>query len=976
MSPLPVEGRKTDVRLFPPFRLDVTDERLWNGTQEVSLRRKPFAILRHLTSHPLRLVTQEELVEAVWGKIAMSEGVLRTHIADLRRVLGPGLVETVAGRGFRFLREVEAESPDAPPKERKSTPPASKLIGRSREMAALQEAFERVRSGERQVVFVLGDSGVGKTALADEFVARVARPEGALIARGVCVEQVGPGEAYLPILEAIGTVCRDSGGAGVVEVLKRHAPTWIAQLPALLSDEALQSVLLRSQGGTQARMLRELAEALEALAGERPVVLVLEDLQWSDPSTTDLIALLGSRREAARLLVLATCRPAEVPRGEGLGKALAQLGAHKRAVSVSVKSWPDPSVEEYLRSRFPHSRFPASFPATIRRMTGGNPLFVGAVIDDLQSRGMIGIVAGQWELTADEANVGSFLPDTVRSLIDIQIDRLAPTEQRILEAASIIGLDFVVGRVAHALGIAPDDVDTTCETLAGERRFLRFVATEPWPDGTLQPHYAFVHDMYREAARARVPGATRRAWHRKIANGLEASHGGDLDEISAELALHFDAAQAHGQAVRYYCAAGERAMKRFGRAEALAHFDRARELLSRLPMTDESERTELRLLQQIAPTSIALRGFQGDGLEQTLDRTVHLANKLGEDRTALAAFLGLQRFHMLQGHLRAVESYEAPVASVLARLADPVASAQAAIVSYSARLHRGQLNVARGPLVDACKVLDAAGWDPARSVNAPVVGLWSTHIVILEWLSGAPDEAVSAATRMLARASSLEDPVHLAAALAVAALVHRLRREPEPALDLGRRALEVARDARLPLWEARAMSVYHWAAAVLEPKDAVGHFTALSSALAPLLKTGFYNWPAILVCVIDLFSLAGRETDGVREIDDALRYVEESDERAWESELHRLRGDLVREKDPAGARSSFERAFEIAHRQGARSFELRAALSIAKVSRGDDSRAALDALLRTYATFREGFQTADLVEAKVLLSPRRPARRS
>ena len=968
MSPSAPHRGASDVRIFSPFRLDVRDERLWKETQELKLRRKPFAILRYLTSHPLRLVTQEELVEAVWGKIAMSESLLRTHVADLRRVLGDDLIETVVGRGYRFLREVEAERPLAPPRGREAAAVAGKLVGRDREMALLEDVFGRVLCGRRQVVLLLGEAGIGKTTLADDFLARVAAPQGALTARGACVEQFGRGEAYLPVLDAVAALCRGPEGAHVVEVLKQHAPTWVAQLPALVSDDAMDALRLRTQGATQARMLRELAEALDVFAAARPVVLVLEDMQWSDPSTADLIAMLGGRRDAASMLVLATCRPADLPRGEGLAKAVAQLEVHKQAISIHVESWSDASVGDYLRQRFPESRLPSELAVTIRRMTGGNPLFASAVVDDLESRKMVALVGGRWRLLAETKDVASHLPDTARKLIDIQIDRLRPDEQRVLEAASIVGVDFVVGSVAHALAGPADDVEAVCESLASGGQFLQFAGTERWPDGTLQSHYSFVHALYREAACARVPGAVGRVWHRRIADGLEASHRDDRDALCAELAVHFDEAHAFGRAIGYYCAAGERALKRFGRAEALAHFGRARALIPRLQASGESDRMELRILKHLGSTIIAVRGFRSENLKQTLDRTLHLARELGDDRTALAAILGLQRFHLLEGRLRAVEQYDADLAEVLARLADPIARAEAAVMLHSARLHRGHIEVARRPLKDACKVLDDAGLDSAQSVNAPVVGLWSTHLVMLEWLGGAPDTAVAAAARMIERATALGDPIYVAAALAVAALVHRLRREPQPTLELARRALDVSREAGLPLWQGRAMSLYHWAATALEPESAPLHFEALSSGLEPLLTAGPYSRPAMSISVVEVFAQAGQEGAAMREIDQTLAYVEESDERVWESELHRLRGALLKEKDPVSARRSFEKAYEVARAQGAKAFELRAALSIAAFSRGDDVPSALEVLRKTYATFQEGFNTADLVEARAFLS--------
>src|SRR5580704_1059015 len=193
-------SRGSDVRLFSPFRLDVRDERLWKGTEELKLRRKPFAILRHLTANPQRLVTQEEVVEAVWGKIAMSESLLRTHVSELRHVLGEDMIETVVGRGYRFLRDVQTEKPTANlPKQVEVPLPSLDLVDRSRETDVLRQVFDAALDQKRQMVFIAGEPGIGKTALTDAFLARTAAPYGALVARGSCVEQFGIGEAYLPV---------------------------------------------------------------------------------------------------------------------------------------------------------------------------------------------------------------------------------------------------------------------------------------------------------------------------------------------------------------------------------------------------------------------------------------------------------------------------------------------------------------------------------------------------------------------------------------------------------------------------------------------------------------------------------------------------------------------------------------------------------------------------------------------------------
>jgi DNA-binding winged helix-turn-helix (wHTH) protein len=197
-----VAGRGEDVRSFGPFRLDVREQRLWKGAEALKLRRKPFAILRFLAENPLRLVTQEEVVAAVWGKIAMSESLLRTHMAHVRRAVGEGVVETVVGRGYRFLLDVEKDTPPAAAPEQIEALAAG-LVGRREEMSFLRQAFDAVLDRKRLLLFLSGDPGIGKTTLIDAFLAQVALPRGALVATGGCVEQFGASEAYLPVFTAL-----------------------------------------------------------------------------------------------------------------------------------------------------------------------------------------------------------------------------------------------------------------------------------------------------------------------------------------------------------------------------------------------------------------------------------------------------------------------------------------------------------------------------------------------------------------------------------------------------------------------------------------------------------------------------------------------------------------------------------------------------------------------------------------------------
>src|SRR5262249_6281506 len=232
----------------------------------------------------------------------------------------PRFIETVARLGYRFVAPVrQSDQPvldeGVAGRMHDDEPWPSGIVGRDAELRELERRLGAALAGTRQVVFVTGEAGIGKTTLVDGFVARAAGGHQVWTARGQCVEHFGAAEASLPLLEALGGVGRLPDGERVVAILARHAPTWLVQMPALVADAELESVQRRVQGASRERMLREFAEAVEVLTAVQPLLLVVEDLQWSDDSTLDLLSSLSQRRAKARLLVLCTYRPGEVVPG-------------------------------------------------------------------------------------------------------------------------------------------------------------------------------------------------------------------------------------------------------------------------------------------------------------------------------------------------------------------------------------------------------------------------------------------------------------------------------------------------------------------------------------------------------------------------------------------------------------------------------------------------------------------------------------
>jgi DNA-binding winged helix-turn-helix (wHTH) protein len=400
---------------FASFRLDPANEQLWEGEALVPVRPKLFAVLRCLVEHAGRLVTREELLRAAWPTTVVSDSVLRGTIRELREVLrddatAARFVETVPHRGYRFLAPVTAAvSPGQPsqapvrkpegrahrssplpiPDIRRRTLDVVRLVGRDAELIRLHRSWEKALQGERQVVFVTGEPGIGKTTVVDAFLAAIA-PPGAWVTWGQCVEHYGVGEAYLPVLEAFGRLCRQPQGQSVIGLLHRHAPTWLVQMPALLGDDELESLQRRVQGATRERMLREMADALEALAHDTPLVLVLEDLHWSDSSTLDLISVVAQRREPARLLLLATYRPADLIMSQHPLRALKQeLQVHRRCEELPLGFLNVEEVTRYLAARFSRQHFPPGLGPILHRSTEGSPLFMVNLVDDWVRQGLL-----------------------------------------------------------------------------------------------------------------------------------------------------------------------------------------------------------------------------------------------------------------------------------------------------------------------------------------------------------------------------------------------------------------------------------------------------------------------------------------------------------------------------------------------------------------------------------------------------------
>ncbi len=954
---------------FPPFRLDLDNERLWKDGAELRLRRKPFAILRHLVQHPQRLVSHDEIVEVVWGKMATSESLLRTHLSEVRQVLGEGVVETVVGRGYRFLPEVkrvdlEAWRADA------TSPPAAEggkvLVGRDRELESLHAALRSAKDRKRTTVFVSGEAGMGKTTLVDVFLERASVPGPPFVAWGACVEQYGSGQAYLPVLDAVRGLCRGRGAQRAIEVFTRHAPAWLVQLPGIVRPDRLGDLQRRATGATQARMVCELADALEALSFDAPVVVVFDDLQWTDPSTAELIAFLGSRREPSQLLIVGTYRPEETSRGHPLTRVTGQLIAHRQASSIALEGLRSEAVDAYLSKRYPGHAFPPELRRTLEESTGGNPLFLTTLVEELEGQDLVRQQDGRWELATSVRDVAARRPDSVRRLIDVQIDRLGAVAQRIVEVAGIAGMTFAVGVVAHALEGDVDAVDAVCESLANERSLLRHVGSETWPDCTIQARYAFRHALFQHAALARNTAATKRVRHRKIAERLEAGYAGQEEQVASELAVHFDRAQMPVKAARYHIVAGEGAARRCGYREAAAHLEHARGLiLNDIPEGRERDILELRVSLSHG-WSVFQHNGHADAAVALMERAKELATRLGDEASLGEALIRLEAVFMVKGDLREAGEQGRALRPVLAHVTDVALRLFAQQIEATTTLLHGRFEEAR-------RLLGALGIFGSHEEQTPLE-VARAHLLAFSmgsfalWLTGEPDRALALSTRAQQAAEGAYDPFdhEHAAMLAEGALLHAWRREPEQASVLARRALAIAEKGSFGKWQSRAELVLRWAeaelASALSPE-------AVEELLRKPWQDGAVGRTMHAMLYIAMCARLGCAERALEVIGSTLATIERCDERWLEPEIHRLRGEVLRSLDESPeAERALARAVDTARKQGSRSLELRATLSLHAMATGATKKRAREDIGRLLSLITEGHDTPDLVDARAVVN--------
>jgi DNA-binding winged helix-turn-helix (wHTH) protein/predicted ATPase len=920
-----------------------------------------FDVLAYLIAHRDRVVTREELVAQVWGHSYLSDATLNSRLMAARKAIGDDgrtqeLIRTLRGRGYRFVARVEQGLQRVA-----DGVPGTPLVGRAAERAVLGRLLDEAAGGQRRLALVTGEAGIGKTTLVDAFAAEAVARTQLLVANGRCVEQPAAAEPYMPVLEALGTLARTDAGPAVVETLSTFAPSWLPQLPGVAGEAVLEAARDRAQGAGPERMLRELLDAVRALSMSNPLLLLFEDLHWSDGSTLALLAHFARGDEPARVMVVGTSRPA---RGQPVEELLRELRPRGRCIELPVPPLTPEEVERFVERGYGRVADRAALAETLHRRTDGNPLFVDCL---LRSWRETGVPPGDGQV-----------PDTLRELIEQDAARLDSDDRRLLEAASVAGPEFSAAVAAAAAGMDDEAAEERCAELAREGSLLRWLEPRELPDGTVTAAFAFTHELHRQVIYEGLPAGRRTRLHRDVAVRLELAYGTRASEHAAELAGHFVQGRLHEPAIRHLRLSAEQALRRGAPDEAVRELRAALDLLAGAPEPPERERSEMELLGVLAGALTAREGWASAEAERAYRRALELARELGDERSRAALLYGLAGLHEYRGQYRASET----LLDEALRLdeAEPARLVEAHELMACSLFHQGSFETAveqadRGLALhepaQRHPIPATAGEDPAVSCND-----WAGLSL---WCLGHTEQALERIEAALEMASLPGRSFSKAAAHVHAARLHQLRRVPGEVRAQSEAALALAQEHGFGYPAAVARMLLGWA---LGQTGAVEDgIEMLTAGLDAHRATGAeMDRPYFLALMAETLLAARRPAEALTHVVEALETGAEERSFFYEAELHRLHAaallDMSGSEAAQEARAALRTGLELARRQGARSLELRLAVSLAQVlGERDGSRDALDLLSGTLGWFARDADSADLREARSLEEhlARRPA---
>ena len=839
----------------------------------------------------------------------------------------------------------------------------TKFVGREREMEAMHNAAELARGGRGQIVAAMAEAGTGKSRLFLEFKAK--NQSGWMVLEAFSVSH-GKASAYLPVLDLLHGYFKITGEddqrtrreklTGRVLALDRSLEDTLPYLFSLLGVAKGEDPLAQMDG--QARKRRTLDAIKRILLREslnQPLMVIFEDLHWIDEETQGFLNLLAESIGTARVLMLVNYRP----------EYSHQWNSKTYYTQLRLDPLGKESAEEMLTAMVGDGAEMRPLKRLIIEKTEGNPFFMEETVQVLLDEGALMHDGAMVKLTKPIAKLK--IPPTVQGILAARIDRLAPDRKELLQTLAVIGKEFALSLVCAVTGRTSDDLGRMLDDL----QLGEFIYEQPTVGDV---EYTFKHALTQEVAYNSVLIERRKQLHERIGGALETLNATSLDDHLAELAHHYSRGDNVGKAVEYLERAGNQAMQRSAYTDAINGLTSAIDLVHKLPDTPERTRRELLLRLAVGPASITTKGWGAQEVRRAYARARELCAQLGDPPEEFFPTLyGLWLERLIQGELP--RSYE--LAQEFMQRAE---SAQDPAIQLYGRYVLGNSSLWMGDFVLAREHFEAAiaFYDPERhrilsvrfeGVDANINNL--PMLALALWHLGYPDQARARNNEAIALAERLSHPRSLARALWSATVLHQYSRDVPATQVSAESVLALSAEHGTNEWLPWSTGLLGWAMA-MRGRHAEG-IALIREGQAVARPTGLGVWhPYTFSMLAEANIEAGHLNDAQDALTEALAIAHQSEEREAEAEIYRLQGELAlrrEDSDTAEAQQCFERAIEVARKQSAKSWELRATMSLARLLRDTGRRDEARAMLaEIYNWFTEGFDTLDLKDAKSLLN--------
>lgn len=828
------------------------------------------------------------------------------------------------------------------------------LVGREREWAQLHEIWRHVNDEGSHFVLVSGEAGVGKSRLVEEFV-RWVDQQGMVTARTRSYAAEGQ-LSLAPVTDWL----RSEGLRAQLRQLDR---VWLSELvrllPELLEEQPdLPPYEPVAEYGQRLRFFEALARAV--LLAPQPLLLLIDDLQWCDQETLAWLHFLLRFDPAARLLVIGCAREEELSPAHPLRSFLLHLSG-----TLSVNEIPLEPLDaaETAKLAWQVARRELELDESMRlyHETGGYPLFVVEMVQTSLEREASSSPEAEHSHRSTLPDKARTLPPRMHAVLVGRLLQLSPSARAFVELAATIGRAFTLDLFISVSHAGADEAVRALDEL-WHKRIVREHGTSS---------YDFTHDKLREVAYGEISAPQRRLLHRRVAQALERLESEELDAVSGQIASHYERAGMIEQALPYYRHAAAVAQRVYANEDAINLLARSLEALELLPAGARRDRQELGLLLALAPLYRVTRGWATPELERVLDRALVLCDTIGDDAQRAQALYGLQSVYVVQARLEKVQSASDEFHMLYQRSLGGEPPPFAGMMLAGACLHLGRITEASAQFAEIIAAHDPAQLlrvQEAQGLNYAVhARAWQAHAL---WCLGYPQQALNQGMEAVRLAQDLDQPFNIALASAYLALLQQLCAGQTVAREQAGQALALTSKYQAPYYRAWAAILVSYARALETPDEE--HIEHLRDSIAAFKISGArLRLPYYLSLLARVYGQARRAGEGLSAIDEALVEARSHNECWWDAELYRLQGELLLMSgaDMVQGEAAFLRACEIARAQQARSLELRATISLARLWRRQQrSEEAGSRLSGLYNWFTEGFETADLRTARLLLA--------